>query len=49
MAVATAELIRQAQHYTTAYKRMYEIEDEELLWAIFITHLTYLINNLNRE
>ena len=37
-------LINQAANYTEAYAKQYGITDVELLHAIFVTHLAYLLN-----
>ena len=44
MAKNLQELIRQADDYTVAYCRQYKILDKELIRAIFVQHLAYLIN-----
>ena len=44
MAESLCNLIRQADNYTIAYCHKYKILDDELIRAIFVQHLAYLIN-----
>jgi len=38
------QLISEAQDYAEAYARQYAITDPDLLKAIYVTHLAYLLN-----
>ena len=39
------ELVEKAKGYTRAYCKQYNITDEILADAIYVTHLAYLLNN----